>query len=345
LASHTGLEFARWILTPGKWVYDQTTSFWTRYLYFVDIRRENDLLHQELDADRQELAGLRENATEVVRLRRLLSMTPPREWTRQGARIISQRLGPNAALETLLIDKGGASGVVINTPVAVPEGIVGRVLRLSPSAATVLLVTDPNSRIPVISQTNRIQGILKGEGPNRYLAMEYVPQGASVEEGEILVTSGLEEIFPKGMPVAKVTHVGRSGSSLFQVIDAAPLFTPRQLEEVALLFRGPAMAPEAAAFQPAPAPAQEPAQPAPPPAPAPAGKPAKGQKARQSARTAPGPAVAPAAAPPVAPTVGPASRPAAPTAVQPAPSGSPLQEVQEGPDLKKRRRSVRVEPR
>ncbi|MGD9610349.1 MAG: rod shape-determining protein MreC [Desulfovibrionaceae bacterium] len=328
MASHTGLEFARWILAPGKWVHDQATSFWNRYLYFVDIRRENDLLREELDADRQELARLRENATEVIRLRRLLSMTPPREWTSQGARIISQRLGPNAALETLLIDKGSSSGVGINTPVAVPEGIVGRVLRLSPSASTVLLITDPNSRIPVISQTNRTQGILKGEGPNRALAMEYVPQGAPVEEGEILVTSGLEEIFPKGMPVAKVIHVGRSGSSLFQVIDAEPLFTPRQLEEIGLLFRGPAMAPVAA---PTAAPvAPEPA----PPASVPAAKPGKGQKAK--AAVSPSPVQTPAQAAPavIAPQSGSAS-----------PDVTPGQEVQEGPNLKKHHKARRVEPR
>jgi len=334
LASHTGLEFARWILAPGKWVHDQATSFWNRYLYFVDIRRENDLLREELDADRQELARLRENATEVIRLRRLLSMTPPREWTSQGARIISQRLGPNAALETLLIDKGSSSSVGINTPVAVPEGIVGRVLRLSPSAATVLLITDPNSRIPVISQTNRTQGILKGEGPNRALAMEYVPQGSPVEEGEILVTSGLEEIFPKGMPVAKVIRVGRSGSSLFQVIDAEPLFTPRQLEEVGLLFRGPAMAPVAAPTA-APA-APEPAQPA--SAPAPTAKPGKGQKAK--AAVSPPPAQAPSQT----------QAPAAPAAIAPQPGPAspditPGQEVQEGPNLKKHRKARRVEPR
>jgi rod shape-determining protein MreC len=341
LASHTGLEFARWVLAPGKWVNEQSTAFLHRYLYFVGIRQENDALHQELESSRQELATLRENATEVERLRRLLSMTPPREWTRQGARIISQRLGPNAALETLLIDKGSSSGVVLNTPVAVPEGIVGRVLRLSPSAATVLLITDPNSRIPVISQKNRIQGILKGQGPNHELAMEYVPQGAPVEEGEMLVTSGLEEIFPKGMPVARVTKVGRSGASLFQVIDAEPLFTPRQLEEVGLLFRGPAQ-PQTAAETAAPAAAPatpEPGQPSPG---TPPGKPAKPGRPEGAAKPASGPARTPGAAPAVTPS------PAAPApgpAVQPGPAPGPAQEVQEGPPLRKPRRTARPEPR
>lgn len=234
------MEFARWVLAPGKWVQGQVASFWTRYLYFVGIRQQNDQLLQELAAAKGELSRLRENASEVERLHRLLSMTPPGDWTRQGARVISHRLGPNAALETFLIDKGSASGVTTNTPVVSPEGVVGRVLRYSPSAATVLLITDPNSRIPVLSQANRTQGILKGEGPGHELILEYVPQGTPIEEGEILVTSGLEEIFPKGVPVARVTSVGRYGASLFQLIHAAPLFDPLRLEEVALLFRASA---------------------------------------------------------------------------------------------------------
>jgi len=337
LASHTGLEFARWMLAPGKWVHVQATSFLNRYLYFVGIRQENDLLRQELDAAKVELSNLREDATEVERLRRLLSISPPQEWTRQGARVVSQRLGPNAALETLLIDKGSASGVNINTPVVVPAGVVGRVLRLSPNAATVLLVTDSNSHIPVVSQTNRTQGILKGLGPDHDLTMQYVPQGAPVEEGEILVTSGLADIFPKGLPVAKVTKIGRSGSSLFQVIDAAPLFAPRQLEEVALLFRGPVAASRNAAAGAAPA-----ADAAGPAAVGPIVKPAKGHaKTGQPAPSGVSPAPAPAPAP-AATTAHPAS-PAA--GIGPGAPAGPHQDVPEGTDVKRHRKSIRTAPR
>ncbi|MEL7642183.1 MAG: rod shape-determining protein MreC [Solidesulfovibrio sp.] len=282
---------------------EQVSTFWTRYLYFVGIREQNDVLRRELDAAKDELTKLRENAAEVERLRRLLSIAPPEEWKRQATRVITHRLGPNAALETFVIDKGGASGVTTNTPVVSPEGVVGRVLRYSPSAATVLLITDPNSRIPVVSQKSRAQGVLKGEGPDRELSLQYVPQGVSVEEGEILVTSGVEEIFPKGLPVARVTAVGRSGSSLFQVIRAAPLFGPQRLEEAALLFKGdpvPVAAPaDASAPEPASAPGKPgkfpktPAAMAPPqrPAapPAPSAAPPSGQKREAAPSVAPAP--------------------------------------------------------
>ena len=321
------MEFARWVLAPGKLVHDQVSSFWNRYLYFVGIRQQNDQLLQELSAAKEELAGLRENASEVERLRQLLSMTPPGEWTRQGARIISHRLGPNAALETFLIDKGSAHGVFVNTPVVSPDGVVGRVLRISPTAATILLVTDPNSRIPVVSQKNRTQGILKGEGPTRELVLQYVPQGAPVEEGEVLVTSGLEEIFPKGLPVARVTGIGRSGASLFQLIHAEPMFAPMRLEEVALLFKAQPVAAAAPAA---------PAQPAAPVAPAaPASKSGRQPKTAAAIPPAPTQGGAPASAPaPAAPAV-PAQPQPAPAVSHPAPA-QPPRAVQAGDAARRR---------
>jgi len=235
LASYTGLEFAKWVLAPGKWAALRVSSFWDRYVYFVGLREENDSLRATLAEASQELALLRERAAEAERLARILTIRPPVGWSRQGARIVSHRLGPNAALETVLLDKGILDGLKVNTPVTGPDGVIGRILRLSPTAATVLLVTDPNSRIPVTSQKNRTQGILKGEGANREMVVQYVSLGAPLEEGELLVTSGLEEIFPKGLPVARVTEVGRKGPSLFQTVYAEPLFDARRLEEVALL--------------------------------------------------------------------------------------------------------------
>ncbi|EKO39284.1 MAG: rod shape-determining protein MreC [Solidesulfovibrio magneticus str. Maddingley MBC34] len=331
-------------MAPGKWVHEQVASFWSRYLYFVGIRQQNDQLRLELDSAKKELADLRENASEVERLRQILSLTPPIDWTRRAARIISHRLGPNAALETFLIDKGSAHGVSVNMPVVSPDGVVGRVLRLSPTAATILLITDPNSRIPVVSQKNRTQGIVKGEGPTKELTLQYVPQGAPIEEGEVLVTSGLEEIFPKGLPVAKVTSIGRSGSSLFQLIHAAPLFTPRQLEEVALLFKANAAAvPVAPAAAPVVAPPPQPTT-APvspiitPPNAAPTGKPQKGLKTPAAIPPAPG-----QGAPPPAPAPAPTPAPV-PAVVEPAKPAKPAKKADKPAESeKKRRKPARTE--
>ncbi|GFK95230.1 Cell shape-determining protein MreC [Fundidesulfovibrio magnetotacticus] len=244
LASHTGLELTRWVLTPGRWAWSRLSEFWERYVYFVGIRQENETLRAELARAQDELVRTREQASLAERLTSLLLIQPPPEWNREAARVIAHRLGPNAALETFVIDKGSRGGVDVNTPVVTPEGLVGRVLRNSLSASTVIMVTDPNSKIPVVSQKSRTQGILAGRGPGQGMILQYVSLSAPIEDGETLVTTGLEGIFPQGLPVARVSLVSREGASLFLNVQAQPLFDASRLEEVALLRKAPPPKPE-----------------------------------------------------------------------------------------------------
>ena len=100
-----------------------------------------------------------------------------------------------------------------------------------------LLLVDPGSRIAVISQESRIQGILVGGGPDKPLEMRFVSHNDVIRAGEILVTSGLDDAFPKGIPVARVLSATPSDLSSFQTIQAAPLATLSELEEVLLISR------------------------------------------------------------------------------------------------------------
>jgi rod shape-determining protein MreC len=111
------------------------------------------------------------------------------------------------------------------------------VLRAGPSSATVLLLTDLNSGIAVLGQSTRRPGILMGQGPERNLRVQYVPENAPLQEGEVLVTSGAAGLFPKGLPVARVVKVAKSKNSLFQDVDAVPLADLKDLEDV-LILRG-----------------------------------------------------------------------------------------------------------
>lgn len=237
LAANTGLEFVSWVLRPGSWVADKTTRLWDDYFHLVDVQQENRRLAERVDALSLDLASLREDAAEAVRLRGLLGYVPPRTWSVQGARVIAHRLGPAGALDTVLIDKGSRHGVGVNAPVATPGGVAGRVLRSAVQAATVLLVTDPNSKIPVVSRDHRTTGILSGQGPGEDLEVRYVPLNAPLDVGEILVTSGLAGIFPKGLPVAEITGIERSDISLFLTVRARPLVDYNSLEEVLLFTR------------------------------------------------------------------------------------------------------------
>ena len=146
-------------------------------------------------------------------------------------------MGANSALASVLIGRGYMTGAIPGTPVMTPQGVAGRVLRAGPSSATVLLLVDPGSRIAVISQESRIQGVLVGGGPDKPLEMRFVSHNDVIRAGEILVTSGLDDAFPKGIPVARVLSATPSDLSPFQSIQAAPLAALSDLEELLLISR------------------------------------------------------------------------------------------------------------
>lgn len=223
------------MLKPGKWASRQVTEFWTHYINLVDVRRHNDELKRQLEEITFQLTQTREEAAELGRLQHLLSLRPPDGWDRIGARVISHRLGMQAALESIMLDKGYLMGGGADTPVVTHEGVVGRVLRAGPYTATVLLLTDQTSRMAVVSQHNRTSGIIVGNGPRQLLELRYVPLNAPLEEGELLITSGLGSAYPKGLPVARIVSIEHSDISLFLNVKATPLANLETLEEVLLL--------------------------------------------------------------------------------------------------------------
>jgi rod shape-determining protein MreC len=235
LAAYTGMEFVGWVLAPGQWVHDRAVYYWSSYISLMDAQVENRRLRRQLRRKTLRLNELRRQASEIDRLRGLLRLSPPEGWSYQGARVLAHRLGPNAALQTIFVDKGSASGITRDTPVLIPDGVIGRVYKVSPHYANILLLTDPNSNIPVLGHKSRTNGIVNGQGPNASLELKYVPQNAPLHSSEMLITSGLSGIFPKGLPVANVASVEQSELSLFKQIRAEPLVNPRRIEEVLLL--------------------------------------------------------------------------------------------------------------
>lgn len=237
LSSRTGLDVAGWVIRPGQWVAGQAVDFWERYIYLVGLKEENDQLSAELHAVRLANLKMRERVAAAARMERMLGFVEPRGWTASGARVIAHRLGPAAALETVTIDKGTLNGAKAGDPAVCLKGVVGRVLKTGFSNSQVLLITDPNSRVAVQGDVHRSQGILVGRGANESLEVRYMNLNAEIEPDELLVTSGMAGVFPKGLPVARITDVRRSDISLFLTIIAQPLVDPSQLEELLLLDR------------------------------------------------------------------------------------------------------------
>lgn len=235
IARYTGLEIVGAVLAPGKWIHRRANSWLNSYLFLRTVQEENSVLHSELQELKLKMMRFQEQAQEAVRLRKLMHFSPPPQWRFQGADIIASRVGPNAVLDSLLINKGAKDGITLNTPILTPDGVVGRVRQVSPHFSTVLLITDPNSSIPVRGRRSRTNGVLSGQGPRTLLQVKHVPQNSPMYESEVLVTSGLAGLFPEGLPVATVDTVQVSDLSLFKSIQAQSTVAIDRLEEVLAL--------------------------------------------------------------------------------------------------------------
>ena len=234
-STQIGLEFSGVLLKPLVVVENTVTEFWDKYLDLVSVREENERLKADLIAIQSQLIQIAEDRAELERLRKLLSLPPDRAWTPVGARVIAGRMGPNAGLETIIISRGYLTGAAPGVPIVTSAGLVGRVLRASGHAATALLLTDPGSRIAVLSQKTRTPGILTGRGSQHPMELRFVGRNADVQDGELLVTSGLDGVYPKGIAVARVVSVAPSDFSQFMQVMAVPLADVEHLEEVLLL--------------------------------------------------------------------------------------------------------------
>ncbi len=235
LATNVGLELVGSVLKPMLNVHANVMGFWEQYIDLVGVREENERLKADILSMQARLIEAGEHRAEVKRLRTLLSLPPDRSWHPIGARVLAGRMGPNSVLETVILSRGYATGATPGIPIMTNLGLVGRILRASAHTSTALLTSDPGSRIAVLSQETRTAGILTGRGGRQLLEMRFVGRNAQIHEGELLVTSGLDGVYPKGLPVARVESVVLSDYSQFMTVLAKSLVDAEHLEEVLLL--------------------------------------------------------------------------------------------------------------
>ena len=238
-ALSTGLEASGTVLKSIQGVHLAVTSAWDRYLDLVGVREENTRLREENAELRAKLDMTTEDRAELQRLRDLLQLPPPEDWQALGCRVLGRRIGPNSPLISITIGRGYLTGSTPETPVMTTAGVAGTVLRAGPHTSTALLITDPGTRIAVITQKNRIQGVLSGTGQFNLLDLNYIPYNAPVEQGELVVTSGMDGVFPKGLPVARIETISSSAPGSFLSVQAKPIADLSTLEEVILLVRKP----------------------------------------------------------------------------------------------------------
>jgi rod shape-determining protein MreC len=206
-----------------------TSAVWKNYFACVSAARENVVLKDQLARAEYIENQNRELALENDRLKKFVAFTSSTPGTFVAARVIAR--DPSPWFQTLTIDKGERHGLKKNAPILVPEGIVGQIIKISPDFSRVLLITDRNSAVDALVQNTRARGIVKGGTENRCLFV-YALRKEAINPGEVIVTSGLDQVFPKGLKIGTVVEVKKDHSRLFQDIIIQTSVDFDTLEEV-----------------------------------------------------------------------------------------------------------------
>ena len=215
----------------GAWGVHKVRSTWKNYFALRDAAKENEQLHRHVDELQLRVSRLEGKAAEADRLAALLNFRQAHGNVRMlAARVIGASADPASA--TIFIDRGERDGVRKNHAVITPDGVVGKVIDAYSDTSQVLLLTDKDSGIGALVAESRIQSPVGGTG-EPLLNMKYVPNDDTVNVGEHVVTSGMDRIFPKDLPVGIVTEV-KAGNP-FKQIRVRPSANLERLEEVVVL--------------------------------------------------------------------------------------------------------------
>ncbi len=203
-----------------------TTKF---YLDLVDIKKENQSLKEQNKELQARLQSMDELTKENERMNALLGFRQKAKMEMVAARIMSRDLLSDHA--TVRINKGTHDGLKAGMAVITTEGVVGHIFRPELFTSHILLITDRYSVVDGIVSRSRARGIVEGKSPGG-LALHYVEKSEDVQKGDLIVTSGLDNIFPKGFPVAAVESVENKAFAVSLKVELRPIVDPDKVEEV-----------------------------------------------------------------------------------------------------------------
>jgi rod shape-determining protein MreC len=213
------------------WAQNGSSDIWHNYFYLRGVRAENRQLKDQIEQMRLEQVRLAEDAAQARRLQTLLAFKEQFISRTVAAQVIGSS-GSDLS-RTVYIDKGESAGVKRDMAVITADGIVGKVLVVYSSVSQVLLINDQSSGVGALLEKTRLQGVLRGTA-NGEVVLERVMSDEQVPLGETVLTSGGDQIFPKGLPIGSVMKVG-NGKDLFLNIKIKPAANLSKLEEVLVL--------------------------------------------------------------------------------------------------------------
>src|SRR6266705_1142555 len=213
------------------WFQSGTSNLWHGYVYLRGVRQENRELKDEIEKLRLERVRLVDDAEQARRLQALLGFKEQYISKTTAAQVIGSSGSEQS--RSIYIDKGSNQGLDKDMPVITADGVIGRVLKAYPSVSQVLLINDQTSGVGAILEQSRLQGILRGT-PAGEVILEKVMSDETVQPGEKVLTSGGDQVFPKGLPVGTVTKVS-TGTDLFLNVRVKPAANLSKLEEVLVI--------------------------------------------------------------------------------------------------------------
>jgi rod shape-determining protein MreC len=213
---------------------------WNNYIGLRNLKVENDTLKRQLAEAQIAVQQQRALADRARGLEQLLALRDRSNLQTTAAAIIGD--APTPDFRTVTIDKGSTHGLKTDMAVLAPAGIVGRVVKPSARSAIVQLLIDRNAAAGVIIERSRAQGVAMGAGDGR-LRLEYMSEAFDVAVGDEVVTSGIDNIYPKGFAIGKVDTVEKSGAAYKRITikpavdfsaleDVLVVLTPTPLREV-----------------------------------------------------------------------------------------------------------------
>lgn len=207
-------------------------AVWNDYINLVGAQRENRELRESVKVMNRRVLDSQEAIIANERLKKLLDLKSSMRVASVAANVIGEESAP--WYRTIVIDRGGVDGLEEGMPVVATSGIVGRLIKVSPNSARVLLLTDHSSSIAAMIQRSRARGVVKGKGGGA-CSLEFSLREEDVKVGDVVTTSGIGGIFPKGIAIGEVSMVRKGEYGMFQAVDIRPAVNISRLEEVLVL--------------------------------------------------------------------------------------------------------------
>ena len=218
------------------WAVGGVTNAWEGYVALRGVRVENESLSQQLTDMQVQLQQQRALAERSEAYRRLLELRDTTTFETRAAEVIGGSAVPD--FRAVTIDRGAADGLKVDMAVLASDGAVGRVVTIGRRAAKVQLLVDRNAAAAALVEGSRVEGIVVGSGEET-LRLEYVAATAELNEGDIVVTSGMDGIYPKGLVIGRIALIERAGMA-YRTIRVRPAVNFSTLEEVLVVLTPPA---------------------------------------------------------------------------------------------------------